>query len=108
MGGSVSSQVVIAAARGILTSLDKTRLQEFGGHVDLTRHWAHSFLIWIQRKGTTAKSKFTGENLLRERKNFLEDLRATVEMEEISPELILNWDHTGIKLVPSTNWTMEE
>ena len=37
-GGSVSSQVVIAAARGILTSLDKTKLQEFGGHIDLTRH----------------------------------------------------------------------
>ena len=39
-GGSVSSQVVIAAAHGILTSLDRTNLQEFEGHVDLTRHWA--------------------------------------------------------------------
>jgi len=31
----------------------------------------------------------------------------TVEMEEIPPELILNWDQTGIKIVPSYSWTMD-
>ena len=36
-GGSVSSQVVIAAACGILTSLDKN-FKNLGGHIDLTRH----------------------------------------------------------------------
>jgi len=29
-------------------------------------------------------------------------------MEEISPRLILNWDQTGIKIVPSSCWTMAE
>ena len=33
---------------------------------------------------------------------------ATVEMEEIPPELILNWDQTGIKIVPSNTWTMDQ
>ncbi len=28
-------------------------------------------------------------------------------MEEIPPRLILNWDQTGLNLVPSSNWTME-
>ena len=28
-------------------------------------------------------------------------------MEEIPPELILNWDQTGIHLVPASAWTME-
>ena len=28
-------------------------------------------------------------------------------MEEIQIELVLNWDQTGIKIVPSSNWTME-
>ena len=28
-------------------------------------------------------------------------------MEEIPPELILNWDQTGIKLGPSSSWTMD-
>ena len=92
MGGSVSSQVVIAAARGILTSLDKTKLQLFGGHINLTRHWAHSFLTrmnYAQRKGPQQRASFLRKILQRE---FLEDLRATMEIEEIPPELILNWD----------------
>ena len=29
-------------------------------------------------------------------------------MEEIPPELTLNWDQTGIKLVPSFGWTMDQ
>ena len=29
-------------------------------------------------------------------------------MEEIIPELILNWDQTAIKIVPSSQWTMEK
>ena len=27
-------------------------------------------------------------------------------MEEIPPSLILNWDHTGLKYVPVSSWTM--
>ena len=29
-------------------------------------------------------------------------------MEEIPAELILNWDQTGIKIVPSNTWTMDQ
>ena len=31
-----------------------------------------------------------------------------VGLEKIPPELVLNWDQTGIKLVPSASWTMHE
>ena len=40
------------------------------------------------------------------KKSFLEDVFTTVTMAEVPPEQILNWDHTGIKLVSSSNWTM--
>ena len=30
-----------------------------------------------------------------------------MQMEDIPMELILNWDQTGIKIVPSSTWTME-
>ena len=59
-GGAVTSHIVCAAARGIIVTVDKTRLQEFGGHINLNRHWAHSFLNrmdFVQRRATTAKSK---------------------------------------------------
>ena len=29
-------------------------------------------------------------------------------MENVPPSLVLNWDHTAMKIVPSTNWTMEK
>ena len=29
-------------------------------------------------------------------------------MEDISGELILNWDQTGIKMTPMNSWTMEQ
>ena len=33
---------------------------------------------------------------------------ATVTMEEICAELILNWDKTGINIAPSSAWTLEQ
>ena len=41
------------------------------------------------------------------KEEFLQDVVTTVVMEEIPSELILNWDQTGIKSVPSNTWTME-
>ena len=32
---------------------------------------------------------------------------ATVSMEDIPPKLVLNWDQTGLKIIPSSTWTME-
>ena len=39
---------------------------------------------------------------------FLNDFVSIVEMEEIPPELIFNWDQTCIKIVPSSLWTMKQ
>jgi len=53
----------------------------------------------------TAASKFSVDNFAEE---FLQDLVTIVEMEEIPLELILNWDQTGMKIVPSYSWTMHD
>ena len=37
--------------------------------------------------------------------NFLNDVFAIVKMEDILDELILNWDHTPINIVPGSSWT---
>ena len=110
-GVGVSIQIVLGAARGILKTIDKQKLREFGGHIDLSRQWALSLLCrmnFVQRKATTAKSKLADVNFKEKRKEFLDDLVSIVELEEIPPELVLNWDQTGIKLVPSASWTMHE
>ena len=101
----MSARIAKAAARGILLMCDRTKLAEFGGHVELNRQWAHLLLKrmkFMQRKATTAKSKASEANFA-EQKIFLNDVVATVTMEEIPAELILYWE---LKSCPP--WTMEE
>ena len=109
-GGVISARIAVAAARGILLTCDKSLLIEFEGHVELNRHWAYLLfqrMNFVQRKVTTAKSKLaiTDFNWIKEQ--FLEEVVATVKMEEIPLELILNWDQTGMKIAPSDTWIMD-
>ncbi len=61
----------------------------------------------VQRKATTAKSKQTDANFAELKKSFFADVVATVTMEQIQPKLILNWDQTGIKILPCSTWTID-
>ena len=109
-GGVVSAKIAMAAARGILMSCSRSRLVEFGGDVQLNRQWAYSLLRrmnFVKQKATTAKSKHSNADFVRMKQQFLADVMTTVEMEEIPAELILNWDQTAIKTVPSSTWTMD-
>ena len=42
--GAMTARVAMAAARGVLLSCDKANLVEFGGHVQLNRHWGYALL----------------------------------------------------------------
>ncbi len=109
-GGIVTASVVVAAARGIVMSRDRTQQAEFGGHIELSRQWAYHLLSrmkFVRRKATTAKSKHTPEDFAAVKKAFLDDVVAVVTMDDIPPELVLNWDQTGIHLVPASTWTMD-
>ena len=100
-GGVVSARIAMAAARGIVLTCDRSMLVEFGGHVELNRHWAYSLLHrmnFFKRKATTAKSKYAIADFDCVKREFLEDVVATVETEKIPLELILNWDQTGIRI----------
>ena len=35
------------------------------------------------------------------------DIQSVVEMEEILPQLVFNWDQTGMSIVPGSDWSME-
>ena len=59
-GGTVNSSILIAAASGILTHRHPSILKTNGGHVELGRNWAKSFmkrLGLVKRKGTQAARK---------------------------------------------------
>uniref|UniRef100_A0A1X7UUQ0 DDE-1 domain-containing protein n=1 Tax=Amphimedon queenslandica TaxID=400682 RepID=A0A1X7UUQ0_AMPQE len=110
VGGTVNTAIVMSAAMGMIQQRDPTSLACNGGHITLEKNWAKYFLekmSFVKRKGTT-KSKVTVEHFEEVKQQYLLDIKAVVEMEEIPDELIINWDQTGINYVPMSQWTMAE
>ena len=74
------------------------------------KNWAKSLLYrmgFVKRRGNT-KVKVPVEHFEALKSQFLFDIQATVEMQEIPPELIINWDQTGIKIVSLSSWTIKQ
>ena len=61
----------------------------------------------MERK-VAAKEKVAIEAFETIKASFLDDVYATVVMEDIPHELIINWDHTGLHYVLVSSWTMEK
>ncbi len=109
-GGIVNTPIVRAAARGIVMYHDKSRLAEFGGSLTLSKSWASSLLDrlgYTQRKGTRTARK-TPPDFDNTREQFLKHVHDIVERYSIPPQLIINWDQTGLKIIPVDSWTMAE
>ena len=52
-------------------------------------------------------AKMTVENFEAKKGQFLFDITAIVEMEEIPSQLVFIWDQTGISIILGSSWTME-
>ena len=79
----VSARIVVASATGILKHCNRSSLVEFGGHIQLNRHWAYSLLSrmnFVKRKVTTAKSKQSSQQFSQLKETFLSDITSTVEV----------------------------
>lgn len=59
---------------------------------------------YVKRRANT-KSKVSVSEFNACEEQFVFDLQTIVELEEIPPDLIINWDHTGLNYVPVGNWT---
>ena len=109
-GGPVTTTIVMSTGKAIVNQHDPQLLAENGGPLQLTTTWAKSLLhrmSYVKRKGCSAK-KLQVHDFEGVKQQFLIDIRAVVTLEEIPKDLILNWDHTGLKIVPTSCWTMEE
>ena len=108
-GGVVTTSITMAAATAIVRTVDRNLLEENGGPITITNNWAKSLLYrmnFVKRRGSsTAKLAVPNFEALKEQ--FVIDVNAVVEMEDIPPQLIFNCDQTGISVVPGSSWTME-
>ena len=101
-GGSVNCAIARASATGIIRRKNSNWLACNGGHILLTKDWSRYLLErmnFVKRKANT-KAKITVDNYAELKCNFLSDIQAVVDMEEVPPCLIINWDHTALKYVP--------
>ena len=57
---------------------------------------------------STTTDKVNVSNCDEVRQQFLVDIKTIADMEEISFNLIINWDQTGIHYTPLRSWTMKK
>ena len=108
-GGVVTLSIVAAAATAMVRKDDAKLLAENGGPLSITTNWAKSLLYrmqFVKRRGSTNK-KILVHDFEAIKTQFLIDVTAVVQMEDIPEDLILNWDHTGVHIVPGSSWTMD-
>ena len=108
-GGVITTSISIAATTAIVRRSDRNLLSENGGPITLTNNWAKSLLYrlnFVKRRGSST-AKMTVKNFEELKEQFLLDIKAVVDMEDVPPELVFNWDQTGISIVPGSSWTME-
>ena len=108
-GGVINTAITMAAATAIVRKADRNLLAENGRSITITSNWAKSLLYrmnFVKRRGSST-AKMTVMNFEAVKEQFVLDVNAVVEMEDILPEFVFNWDQTGISVVPGSSWTME-
>ena len=103
-GAVVNTAIVMSYAEGIVKNHDSNLLASNSGHILLTKDWGKSILHrmgFVKRRAST-KAKVSIENFEEVKAQFLLDIKAVVAMEDISFDLIINWDQTGIHYIPVT------
>lgn len=110
VGGVVTRHITLAAALGIVKHKNPSLLKENGGHLDLGRGWSQSLLKrmgYSKRKATRAAKKVP-PNFEQIKTEFLLRIETVVRDNKIPPDLIFNWDQTGMRYVPVSDWTLEK
>ena len=103
-GTPIGTSVVIGVGQGILMK------HKSCCDIKLNKEWARSVLrrMGFTKRRANSKSKILPDNFEEIKEQFLTDVQSVIDMEEVPPSLVLNWDHTAMKIVPSSQWTMEK
>ena len=107
-GAVVNSVVVMEFAESIVMNTDANLLACDGEGINFTKDWAKSLLRMgmVKRRASSNSTVNVKEfDVLKE--EFMLSIRNVMNLEDISPALIINWDQTGIQYVPISNWTTE-
>ena len=108
LGVVVNSAIARASARNIIRMTNPKLLASNGGHIVLTKKWSKYLLKrmgFVKRKANS-KARANVDDFVEVKTNYLADIRAIISLEEVPPCLVINCDHTGLKYVLVSSWTM--
>ena len=107
-GGSISTKLVIAGTTGLLQSAKPPILTQHGGTVSIDKSWARSLLdrMGYSKRKATKGIKHRPADVDEISGKFGRRIGRRVRKFDIPDELIINWDQTGVDVVPASNWTM--
>ena len=111
-GTAVNGAVVQAVAEGIVTAKNQTLLAANGGCITISKSWAKSLMArmgLVKCHGSTKSNlRLSGEEYDRIRNAYVMGIVTKARSGNIPPQLIINWDQTGLNVVPTSSWTMHE
>ncbi len=108
-GGIVNRPVIAAAMKGIVKARKPSLLRENGGPINIGRGLVQSFikrLGYVKRKGTKAARNMP-YNFEEIKNDFMDRIRHVIKKGDIPDDLIINFDQTGSKIIPVSQWTLE-
>jgi len=104
-GGPITTLIVMAVGTTVICRFDADLLAVL--YLLLQTGLNLYRMNFAKRKGcSTAKPMV--HNFGRFKVDFLNDISVVVKMEEIPDELVLNWDHMPVNIVPGSQWTMAQ
>lgn len=100
----------MAAAKGLVSFKDRSLLKELGGTIEIKKSWAKSIMQrmnFVKRKGTKAARKLPidFEDI---KTDFHGRISSKIDEYQIPSALVVNWDQTGLNMVPVSQWTLEK
>ena len=104
-GGVVNVAIALGVGKGIV----KNSTSHYKD-VTPTKDWAKYLMTWmglVKRRASTA-AKTSIKNFEEVRKLFLHEVKTVADLEEIPEDLIIHFDQTGIKYIPTSSWTLEK
>ena len=109
-GGKVNRAIAIAVARGILKKKKPTLLEAVTPKPLLSNAWAKSLLKrmnFVKRKGTKSAKKVP-ENFAELGEQFKARIHSVMTRYQIPAEMVVTFDETASKIIPTDDWTLEE
>ena len=108
-GHSITYDITISIANGLVKAHDRTLLKEHGGSIDLHQTWAQSIhrrLGFVMRKATTSKQPVSPSFIHEVGFTFYSAIQRNINAYLIPPDLIINIDEAPLRLYLTPTHTL--